>query len=135
MARQADPESAKHLQSLHESFGNSAAKLAALQTEFSRRHLSLWQSALSGGGEAKPEVPERGDRRFASAEWQTNPWFDYLRRSYHINARFLADCVEAIEAEPAAKDRLRFAARQMIDALSPANFAATNPEAIKLALE
>src|SRR5690348_11422503 len=109
MARQADPESAKHLQSLGASFGNSAAKLAALQTEFSRRHLSLWQSALSRGSEAKPEPVESGDRRFASAEWRSNPFFDYLRKSYQINARFLADCVEAIDAEPQAKERLRFA--------------------------
>jgi polyhydroxyalkanoate synthase len=136
MAGQTDHESAQHLQSLHESFGNSAAKFAALQSEFSRRHLSLWQSALSHDAGANPvDAPERGDRRFASAEWRTNPWFDYLRKSYDINARFLADCVEAIDAEPLAKERLRFAARQVIDALSPANFAATNPEAIKLALE
>ncbi len=112
--------------------GASAAKLAALQSEFSKRHLALWHSALSRDAKAGDDGR---DRRFASPEWRTNPWFDYLRRSYEINAGFLRDCVEAIEAEPLAKDRLRFAARQMIDALSPANFVATNPEAIKLALE
>jgi poly[(R)-3-hydroxyalkanoate] polymerase subunit PhaC len=119
---------------LGEAFGKSAAKLAALQTEFSKRHLSLWQSALAGDGE-RAARSERADRRFAASEWRTNPWFDYVRRSYEINARYLSDCVEAIDAEPLAKERLRFAARQMIDALSPANFVATNPEAIKLALE
>jgi poly[(R)-3-hydroxyalkanoate] polymerase subunit PhaC len=111
----------------------SAAKLASLQAEFSRRHLSLWQSALARGAGADPEAP--ADRRFASPAWRSSPWFDYLRRSYEINARFLCDCVEAIDAEPLAKQRLRFATRQMIDALSPANFVATNPEAIRLALE
>jgi polyhydroxyalkanoate synthase subunit PhaC len=134
MAGQAGGESAKYLRSLGESFGTPAARLAALQSEFSRRHLELWQSAFSR--EAKPaEAPARPDRRFASAEWRTNPWFDYLRKSYDINARFLTDCVEAIDAEPLAKERLRFAARQVVDALSPANFAATNPDAIKLALD
>jgi poly[(R)-3-hydroxyalkanoate] polymerase subunit PhaC len=132
MSGQAGAESAKQLRSLGESLGNSAAKFAALQTEFSQRHLSLWQAALAR--DAKPSEPD-ADRRFAAAEWHANPWFDYLRKSYEINARFLTDCVEAIDAEPLAKQRLRFAARQMIDALSPANFAATNPEAIRLALD
>jgi polyhydroxyalkanoate synthase len=126
-------DSAQQFHSLGKSFADSAAKIAALQQEFSRRHLSLWQSTLTR--EAPDEPTQRPDRRFAGSEWRANPWFDYLRRSYEINARFLADCVEAIDAEPLAKERLRFAARQMIDALSPANFAATNPEAIKLALE
>jgi poly[(R)-3-hydroxyalkanoate] polymerase subunit PhaC len=125
-------EAAKPFDALGEAFGNSAAKLAVLQSEFSQRHLSLWQSTLSRDVKAGDEIR---DRRFASAEWRANPWFDYLRKSYDINARFLADCVEAIDAEPFAKERLRFAARQMIDALSPANFIATNPEAIKLALD
>jgi poly[(R)-3-hydroxyalkanoate] polymerase subunit PhaC len=115
-----------------EAMGVSAARLAALQTEFTKRHASLWQSAVSRAATAT-DAPV--DRRFASPDWRTNPWFDYLRRSYEINAGFLRDCVEAVDAEPFAKERLRFAARQVIDALSPANFVATNPEAIKLALE
>src|SRR5262249_28797553 len=86
-------------------------------------------------GNAADERTGPADRRFASPEWHASPWFDYLRRSYDINARFIADWVEAIDAEPAAKQRLRFAARQVIDALSPANFIATNPEALRLALE
>ncbi len=77
----------------------------------------------------------RGDRRFSSAEWQRIPWFDYLRQSYLINSHFLSDCIEALEADPRTRERLRFIARQVSDALSPANFAATNPEALKLALD
>jgi len=63
------------------------------------------------------------------------PWFDYFRQSYLINSRFLSDSIETLEAERAAKERLRFIARQFSDAMSPANFAATNPEALKLALD
>jgi len=115
-----------------------AAKLAALQARYLQQHTALWQSTL--GREAGREVapiapPARGDRRFASGEWQRNPWFDYLRQSYLINSRLLGDWVEAIEAEPRSKERLRFITRQFADAMSPANFAATNPEALSLALE
>jgi polyhydroxyalkanoate synthase len=44
-----------------------------------------------------------------------------------------------VEAAPMAdgqtKDRMRFMARQMVDAMAPSNFLATNPEFVKTALE
>src|SRR6266849_6704470 len=121
-----------------QSAGVDAAKLAALQAQYFQQHAALWQSTLAreAGRDAAPVAPsERGDRRFSSVEWQKNPWFDYLRQSYLINSRFLAEWVEALKAEPLAKERLRFITRQFADAMSPANFTATNPEALKLALE
>jgi polyhydroxyalkanoate synthase len=130
----ADSEFARSLQSV----GVDAGKLAAMQSRCLQQHTALWQSTLTrqAGGESAPVAePERGDRRFSSAEWQRNPWFDYLRQSYLINSRFLLDWVEASRAEPRTKERLCFIARQFADAMSPANFAATNPEVLKLALE
>ncbi len=54
--------------------------------------------------------------------------------SAHAAGQRLLD--EAVpEEDDKAKNRLRFMARQYIDALSPANFAATNPEFIKQAVE
>ncbi len=121
------------------STGADAGKVAALQARFLNEHAVLWRTTLARqpGVEADAAVgaADRDDRRFASAEWRRDPWFDYLRRSYLINSRFVADWVEALDAEPRAKERLRFLARQLADAMSPANFAATNPEALKLALE
>ncbi|MGC2518070.1 MAG: class I poly(R)-hydroxyalkanoic acid synthase [Burkholderiales bacterium] len=131
---QAGPELSRILQS----FGVNAGQFAALQAQYFQQQAALWQATLGRelGQDAKPVAPpEPGDRRFASAEWQQNPWFDWLRQSYLINTRFLTGWVEAIEAEPQAKERLRFATRQFTDAMSPANFAATNPDALKLALE
>ena len=120
------------------SVGVESAKFAALQARYFKLHAALWQSALARetGRDVVPIAPpDRGDRRFSSAEWQRVPWFDYLRQSYLINSRFLSDWIEALDTEPRAKERLRFIARQFSDAMSPANFAATNPEALKLALE
>jgi polyhydroxyalkanoate synthase len=127
-------EFARSLQSV----GVDAARLLELQTRYFQQHAALWRATLDRevGRKAAPVAPpERGDRRFSSAEWQNNPWFDYLRQSYLINSRFLAEWVEALKAEPLAKERLRFITRQFADAMSPANFTATNPEALKLALE
>ena len=120
------------------SVGVDSAKFAALQARYFQLHAALWQSALARetGRAAMPVTPPDGsDRRFSSAEWQRVPWFDYLRQSYLINSRFLSDWIETLETEPRAKERLRFIARQFSDAMSPANFAATNPDALKLALE
>ena len=127
------------LSSALQSAGGDAPRLAALQARLLKDHAALWQATLSrqagGDAEATPAPAGRADRRFSSAEWRRDPWFDYLRRSYLINSQFLADWVDALEAQPRVKERLRFVARQLVDAMSPANFAATNPEALKLALE
>ena len=130
----ADSEFARSLKSA----GVDSAKFTALQARYFQLHAALWRSALARETErgATPIAPpDRGDRRFSSAEWQRIPWFDYLRQTYLINSRFLSDWIEALETEPRAKERLRFIARQFSDAMSPANFAATNPEALKLALD
>jgi len=129
-----DSEFARSLQSVRV----DAAKLTLLQTQYFQQQAALWQAmfARNSGQDAAPDAPpERGDRRFSSAEWQRSPWFDYLRQSYLINSRFIEDWVGAVEADSRTKDRLEFITRQFTDAMSPANFVATNPEALKLALE
>jgi polyhydroxyalkanoate synthase len=130
MTGQPHADLAKQFQSL----GLSAPKLAALQGEYLQQQAALWRSLFFGVPQPMPAV-DRGDRRFASPEWSLNPWFDYVRQSYLINARFLQQSIESLEADPVSKDRMRFAARQVIDAMSPANFVGTNPEALQLAVE
>ena len=115
--------------------GTDASKVAALQARYFQQHAALLRTAM-GGASSQAETPsDRSDKRFSSLEWRRDPWFDYLRRSYLINSQFIADWVEALNADPRAKERLRFITRQFADAMSPANFAATNPEALKLALD
>lgn len=111
----------------------AAAKLAALQARYFQEYAELMRVAL--GGPAAEPSSERADHRFSSPEWRRNPWFDYLRRSYLINSRYIADWVEALDAEPVLKERLRFIAQQVTDAMSPSNFVATNPDVLKLAVE
>jgi polyhydroxyalkanoate synthase len=110
----------------------AAAKLAVLQARYFQEHAELMRAVL--GGPAAAPSSERADPRFSSPEWR-NPWFDYLRRSYLINSKFITDSVEALDAESVLKERLRFMAQQVADAMSPSNFVATNPDVLKLALE
>ena len=118
--------------------------LAALQTGYFQQQMALWGAMLareSGrpagpiAGAGKDDKGDNRDKRFAGREWRDSPYHDYLRQAYLLNSRFLDDLVETAELEPPAKHRLRFYTRQLIDAMSPANFAATNPEALQLALD
>ena len=117
----------------------SQEELKALQQDYVQQHAALWGAMLAKRQGGAPEfsiAPEPGDRRFNAPEWKETPAFDYIHQAYLLNSRFLRNMVEAVPADDEkVKNRLRFMARQYIDALSPANYAATNPEFIKLAVE
>ncbi|HTJ96999.1 MAG TPA: alpha/beta fold hydrolase, partial [Rhodocyclaceae bacterium] len=119
--------------------GERANQIAALQQETIARHTQLWQSQLQRKpGEAVPPViePVRGDQRFNSPEWAASPIYDYLRQAYLINSDFLQRAAEIVPvADEMARKRMRFMTRQYVDAMAPSNFAATNPEFIRHALD
>jgi polyhydroxyalkanoate synthase len=115
---------------------SSAAQLAELQLNYFQQQLSLWARMMSGAGAGEPLVaPERGDRRFNAVEWRDNPAYSLLKQGYLLNSRLMTDIVEAANLDDMAKHKLRFYTRQFVDAMSPANFAATNPDVLKLASE
>ena len=116
-----------------------AEELGRMQHQFAERHAALWSALLQRkpGEQAAPIVePPPGDRRFSSPEWASSPVFDYVRQAYLLNSEFLKQVSDAVPmADGRAKSRVQFLTRQYIDALAPSNFAATNPEFIKTALE
>ncbi|MYM94520.1 class I poly(R)-hydroxyalkanoic acid synthase [Duganella vulcania] len=89
----------------------------------------LWQEFLAG------KTPEVADRRFTSSAWQGNPMSSFNAASYLLNAKFLNAMVDTVEASAQQKQKIRFAVQQIIDAMSPANFLATNPEAQQKLIE
>ena len=77
-----------------------------------------------------------GDKRFAHPAWSESPVYDYLRQAYLINAEYMKRVAdEAPAADAQAKNRMRFLTRQMVDAMAPSNFLATNPEFVQKAIE
>lgn len=116
-----------------------ATQIAALQQEALSRHAQLWQSQLQRKpGETVPPViePTRGDLRFSAPDWAESPLHDYLRQAYLINADYLMRSTELMPlADEAERKRLRFMTRQYVDAMAPSNFAATNPEFIRHAID
>ncbi len=130
-------DSAEILQALTASLQADGGPGAEIQQRYYRQHLELWTNlARAADGVPPPApvvVPDKADRRFHAPEWQQLPYFDYVKQAYLINSRWLAELVETAQLAPAAKNKLRFFTRQMIDAAAPTNFAPTNPEVIKLA--
>ncbi|WP_035052855.1 PHA/PHB synthase family protein [Andreprevotia chitinilytica] len=101
--------------------------------DYYRQHLDLWLGLIG----AKPTnliEPEKGDRRFNAPEWE-QPLYSYLKQSYLLSSRWLMNLVGQTQADDATREKTAFFARQYLDAISPANFALTNPEVLKLALE
>ncbi len=103
--------------------------IAALQNDYMQQLTALWQEMLGS------RTPAIADRRFAAPEWQSNPLHAFNAATYLLNARFLMALADSVEATPRAKQKIRFAVQQMVDAMSPANFLVTNPEAQQKIIE
>jgi polyhydroxyalkanoate synthase len=106
------------------------ATLAELQADYLKQAAALWNSALGQG-----EAPVLSDRRFAAPEWRANPAASFMTQLYLLNGRTLQQMAAAVEADDKTRARIKFAVQQFVDAASPSNFLATNPEAQKLALD
>jgi len=99
------------------------ATMGKLQSEYMQEFGKLWQGFIVS------KVPDFTDKRFASPDWHNHAMHAYSAASYLLNARFLMAMAEAVEAPEKTRQKIRFAVQQMIDAMSPANFLVTNPEA------
>ena len=126
------------LPGLAEAWLDGSMQLVRAQSDFLADSMQLWQRFLDPA--KTPELPASAaaarDRRFAAAQWRENPLFDLIRQSYFMVVDHMLRGVEAIDGlEPRQKEKLRFATRAMVDALSPTNFVATNPEVLEKLFE
>ena len=94
---------------------------------------SWWAGALPGSGSAGQ--PPVADRRFAGEAWRNDPRFEGLTRSYLGLSDMVRKNLDAAPLEGRSKAQWGFVLRQVVDALSPANCLATNPEALQTALD
>jgi polyhydroxyalkanoate synthase len=113
-------------------------KWAEIITAYQQNQMDLWTQMVNAKqGEPLKQVvsPEAGDRRFTNDEWQDNPVFDYIKQSYLLASNMLTSMADTAQLQEEEKKRLDFYTKYFIDAMSPANFAVTNPEVMKLAIE
>ncbi|MBT6512627.1 MAG: class I poly(R)-hydroxyalkanoic acid synthase, partial [Rhodospirillaceae bacterium] len=111
------------------------AKLAEAQASLWKGYMDLWQNTAlrMAGQEVDPVVlPHSDDRRFKHDSWTENAVFDYMKQSYLLSSNWVTELMGGVDGlEPKTKKQLDFYTRLYVDALSPTNFAATNPEVLR----
>ncbi len=120
--------------------GGGAFPVAADPSAFFAAGAEAWAKGLDSWGRmmgldtaAKDQAK---DRRFAAPEWHENPVFDTIRKTYLALADKLLGSVEDLDGlDEEARQRLRFGVQSFVDAMSPSNFALTNPQVLKKTIE
>lgn len=106
-------------------------KMAQAQMNMAWDYFSLWQTSMlrfAGVDAAPVAAPIKGDNRFKDEQWEDHFLFDFIKQSYLIASRHIHDSVSSVEGlDDQAKKKVNFFTRAFVDALSPSNFALTNP--------
>ena len=103
--------------------GISSEDLVKIQHDFLEGWQRISRDATDG------HLTPLKDRRFAAPAWQGSPPHLLMAHLYLLSADAMSRMVSASDAAPEVKNRLEFSISQWLDALSPANFFVTNPEA------
>ena len=101
--------------------------------DFWNESFTLWQRFLDPA--KAPDPAPVTDKRFKAPQWR-EPVFDLIRQSYELIGDHMLRSVEAVDGLDAKqKEQLRFATKGFVDAMSPTNFALTNPQVIEKTIE
>ncbi|MEP7155153.1 MAG: class I poly(R)-hydroxyalkanoic acid synthase [Betaproteobacteria bacterium] len=124
-------------QAMLTALGNEPAQLAAIQKRFADEQQRLMQTYVQpqAGGASMAAPISAQDKRFSGDIWQDTPHFRYIAESYLAASRLMMESIDDVAVEPEMKQKMRFFAKQYLDAMSPSNFLMTNPEALKSAIE
>jgi len=113
-------------------FGKALPAMTQLQMDYVQQATALWNQTVAL---KPPEAKPAADRRFSGQDWNANPIAAYVAQMYLLNARTLMQMAESFDGDEKARQRIRFGVQQWIDAASPANYLALNPEAQRKAIE
>ncbi|MFO1428956.1 MAG: class I poly(R)-hydroxyalkanoic acid synthase [Candidatus Competibacteraceae bacterium] len=115
------------------------AKIVQAQANFWQEYLNMCQIATRRllGEKLEPAVkPAPGDKRFKDPVWAENAVFDFIKQSYLLVAHNIYRLFTGVEGlDPKTAEKIDFYTRQFVDAISPTNFALTNPQVVKTTLE
>lgn len=121
---------------MYKQFFDNAKIYLETQQKFYQDQLKLWKNFVQEEKDlVEAEVKKPVDKRFADPDWENNPFFAYLKQSYLNMSDYMIDFIAKSNMDNETKERLRFFMCQYLDAISPSNFALTNPEVIKNVVE
>ncbi len=127
------------LKELGEAMMEHPDKLIDDQMDLLKKQQALFQNTVLRlmGKEVEPIVePEKGDKRFRNAEWEANPFFDYLKQLYLIQGNTLKKMIDDTDGlSDNARRKVEYLIRQYTNAMAPSNFAGLNPDVINKTLE
>ncbi|MBV8466143.1 MAG: class I poly(R)-hydroxyalkanoic acid synthase [Burkholderiales bacterium] len=126
------PDAQRALDQLMHGMVGGTSQLLNLQRGYYKQQMDLWMGLLGAG---VPQGADKSDRRFAAQEWDDYPFFDFVKQHYLLTSKWLTELVDGVPMDDASREKVTFYTRQFIDAMSPSNFALTNPEVIKLAMD
>ena len=131
-------EAAKSFGEIARHWVTEPAKFAAAQGELFKSYADLWGRTFLRclGEKVEPVVePEPGDNRFKDPDWSNGQVYDFWKQSYLITSRWAEDLTRNTEGvDDKTRKKALFYLNQMLAALSPSNFALTNPEVIRTTL-
>ena len=114
-------------------------QLAQAQINFWQDYMQLMSNATLRfwGHHQDPVIaPNKTDKRFRHEAWEENPIFDFIKQSYLLAADYVHSSVKDVEGiDERTARKIDFHTRQFVDALSPTNFVATNPEVLEKTIE
>src|SRR6185312_5464855 len=125
----------ENLSALFKTWISDPVKLSEAQTLFFSQFAGLWNNVFSRaiGMPVAPLIePGPGDNRFKDPEWNSNPFFDFLKQAYLLACKGAEDQLAATpDLDARERHRAEFYLRQYTSAFSPTNFMATNPEVLR----
>lgn len=117
-----------------QAWATNPQRLLELNARWAQDYFGLWNMFFRrvAGEDVEPvATPASNDRRFRSDAWSDKLAFDFLKQAYLTVGRQLQDLVAATpDMNEASRAKVDFFVRQYVGAISPANFASTNPDVI-----
>ncbi len=112
------------------------AAMLDMQTKWWTQQLEIWQRVALQANKEEVVSEEKGDRRFEDDAWKEEAFYNFIKQSYVLFSKTYLETINSVEGvDEKIKERLTFFSRQTLNALSPTNFIATNPELLKLTVE
>lgn len=125
-------------------FSNAFSRLSKDPQKFMQSQISLYNDLskvwINTTNEFLGEQSDAGagqkDRRFSNEQWQKSPVFKALKESYLVYSNWLMGLVSEVDGLSASEqNKLGFYTKQFLDALSPTNYAWTNPDVLQETFE